>query len=51
MIDLYGRVVAMGGFDGSDSSRMDVHHLPDGVYSVVSPGTGTVPCRFVLLRR
>ncbi len=49
VVDLAGRIVAETGSVGPGELVLDLGTLPGGVYSVVCPGAGAAPARFVLL--
>lgn len=49
VVDMAGRIVAETGSVESGELALDLGSLPGGVYSVVCPGTGIAPARFVLL--
>lgn len=49
VVDLAGRIVAETGPAESDEMVLDLGSLPGGIYSVVCPGAGVAPARFVLL--
>lgn len=49
VVDLAGRTVAETGPAGAGETALDLGSLPGGIYSVVCPGSGAAPARFVLL--
>jgi len=50
LMDLSGRTCAIGALDESGACQFDLPSLPNGVYSIICPDTGSEPVRFVLIR-